>query len=477
MMKSMAGILDRTSSDLISLQKATDVTASIPFYRSLHLGLKGADVKGYDAVEDMGGGEWLYPVERGTPHEELQRPLEDRRMIFYIHGGAFVLCNPATHRGITVNLVNVTNTSLLVASYSRPPKSKFGDEDSPLAGVLKSYLKLIDKVMPSRILVAGESAGGNLAAALCLRLLQLKKPLPGGLVMISPWVDLTEASFEKHSWKVNDDYLPVGLARKFARAYVPDVVGEEISATNCLASPLQAEMGVLSSFPQTLLLYGSEEALADQDAEFATRLESAGVHVRVCVGNGMAHAYPVLYDLGHGGVAKKCVLATRFIGLALFMSMLFSALACIHVQRHGIGCWIQFVFVSLAVLALMLARRWFIHPEKLNKLDQVARMVKPQKTSSSSVETSKRLQHQDDIPKEVPPTKQAFDEISSFAAGLWGQDADFNEYVAGLARNYTYDFPMCPSLATLNNDRPVLKMPFLFLHAPLEKSKSQCSMG
>mmetsp|Transcript_96629 Transcript_96629/g.171844 ORF Transcript_96629/g.171844 Transcript_96629/m.171844 type:complete len:92 (-) Transcript_96629:71-346(-) len=52
-----------------------------------------------------------------------------------------------------------------------------------------------------------------------------------------------------------------------------------------------------------------------------------------------------------------------------------------------------------------------------------------------------------------------------------------SEYVAGLARNYTYDFPMCPSLATLNNDRPVLKMPFLFLHAPLEKSKSQCSMG
>merc|ERR1719379_1252693 len=89
--------------------------------RRAHLVLTGSALEACDAQELWGGGEWLWPTGKPGPAKVLELPQQERRLVFYIHGGAFALCNPATHRAITCNVARATNALVLVVDYRRPP--------------------------------------------------------------------------------------------------------------------------------------------------------------------------------------------------------------------------------------------------------------------------------------------------------------------------------------------------------------------
>eukprot|EP00931_Biecheleriopsis_adriatica_P116018 TRINITY_DN91732_c0_g1_i1.p1 TRINITY_DN91732_c0_g1~~TRINITY_DN91732_c0_g1_i1.p1 ORF type:complete len:521 (+),score=116.60 TRINITY_DN91732_c0_g1_i1:108-1670(+) len=439
LMQRMTYYVSRSMSNMIALQKATDVAGSLPFYRNMRLNLKGSEVDAYDAVEAMGGGEWLYPIHRGTPQEELARPAHERRFIFYIHGGAFVLCNPATHRAITVNLVRLTSAPLLVATYTRPPEAQFGDYEGPLEQVKDAYLALAKKMPPSRIIVMGESAGGNLAAALCLKLVQERQPLPGGLILISPWVDLTDASFEKQSWHAGTDYLPVDLARKFARLYIPEGAEE-----HPLASPLQAKMEDLASMPQTLLIYGGDEALADQDEEFGRKLLHAKGYkdVEVYPAPEMVHAFPILYDLGHGSMGQRCACSARILGGMLLAACFSWAVAVAEAFLDHPSVKKRWIFIPLAILSTAAAVYFFYFPPIVKYKGN--RDLELGSSDSGSDVTDCGADcggvSDEEAGEVYPQTKLAYEKIVRFAEQVWGTDAggQLTPQAGGRPRGFSY---------------------------------------
>lgn len=166
----------------------------------------------------------------------------------------------------------------------------------------------------NRIVVTGESAGGNLAAALCVKLamdkqrsgpttsatyaaddvpsiLHTKKPvaLPDALMLSCPVLNLSlELSFSRVIGN-DDPVLPSGLISAISDAYVPPRLG--ISKKNPLASPIYASDGILSYFPPTLLIASSTDPLLDDSVAFNRRLRSVGIDSQLRAAHNLPHAY------------------------------------------------------------------------------------------------------------------------------------------------------------------------------------------
>jgi acetyl esterase/lipase len=163
-------------------------------------------------------GEWIYPSGLGRGFDSSTPP----KYILYIHGGAFCCCNSGTHRGLLMRLVYRTQATLLSVNYRRPPEDPF---PTPLDDCVAGYVHLLETLGPgaknAHIIIAGDSAGGNLVVGTLLHLARMNIHKPAGGVLLSPWVDLTDLGVNP-SWSSNSpiDYLPVDLARLFAECYI-----------------------------------------------------------------------------------------------------------------------------------------------------------------------------------------------------------------------------------------------------------------
>lgn len=215
-----------------------------------------------------------------TPKE----PAESAGCVLYLHGGGYV-CGDLTYaKGVGGALAAETGLKVLCPAYRLAPEHPFPAalED---AGVC--YRRLLEQGYdPARIVLAGESAGGGLIFSLCLWLKEQKLPLPGGLIALSPWTDLTctGESYEKN--RENDPSMTMDELRFYAESYTDD-------PENPYVSPL---FGNLSELPESLLLVGGDEIMRSDTEALYEKLIAAGCKSRLIVGEGLWHAY-VLYGL------------------------------------------------------------------------------------------------------------------------------------------------------------------------------------
>ena len=232
----------------------------------------------------------------------------EKTYVLYIHGGAFCLCNSATHRGLTSEFTKATKAVLFSVNYRRSPEFPF---PTPLQDCLAAYRYLCECVpSESRIFLAGDSAGGNLAIATAIEAHKAGLRAPVGVVLISPWVDLKDMGVSD-SWTRNRpfDYLRSDLAALFADAYRGTATFEEVSpslytdADLLLLPPLHIEVGEC-------------EQLRDQIVSFSTRVSALGISARCMERKDMTHAFPLFAFTG----MPACVEA--FESIAEFMAPL-----------------------------------------------------------------------------------------------------------------------------------------------------------
>jgi acetyl esterase/lipase len=135
----------------------------------------------------------------------------------------------------------------------------------------------------SRIALAGESAGGNIATAAALALKQDNRPLPGAIVAFSPWYDMEAKGETLESNAATDPFFTrevvQGTAAMFLGGHSP---------TDPLANPLYADPAGL---PPIFLTCGTHETLQDHAQRFAALARRAGVDVVLQVADGMQHFY------------------------------------------------------------------------------------------------------------------------------------------------------------------------------------------
>jgi acetyl esterase/lipase len=215
--------------------------------------------------------EWLIP--RGAPAD---------RVLLYLHGGAFVFCSLETHRALVSRLALASGSRALAVDYRLAPEHPF---PAALEDCLAAYRWLLQSgIAPRRVVVAGDSAGGNLALVLLLALRAAGDPLPAAAVGLSPVTDLTGAPESRRTKAGVDPILGTGT-----HLPVSSYVGEQ-DPRQPLLSPLYAD---LRGLPPILLHVGTDEILLDDSTRFAERARAAGVDARLVVWPQMWHVFHV----------------------------------------------------------------------------------------------------------------------------------------------------------------------------------------
>ena len=189
-----------------------------------------------------------------------------------------------THREFIARLAHGTRTRCLAIDYRLAPEHAF---PAALDDATSAYLWLLKQgIDPSRIIVAGDSAGGGLALSTVLNLCESEEKLPAGIVCISPWTDLSlsGASVQR---KAKDDFI---LGREGLMVNAGYYAGK-FDLKSPLISPLFAN---LDGLPPLLIQVGSEEILLDDSTRFHEKGLASGVDVTLEVYGGMFHVFQLI---------------------------------------------------------------------------------------------------------------------------------------------------------------------------------------
>lgn len=206
--------------------------------------------------------------------------------ILYLHGGAYVLGSPATHRNVAARLARRAGTPVLLPDYRLAPESRF---PGALADARLAWSYLIDcGLPPDRLAVVGDSAGGGLAVSL-VQGLAGDLDHPAALVVFSPWVDLSLSGETIHSLPASDPVLTPEYLAWAARTYLGGRLPTEPGA-----SPL---FGEFADFPPMLIQAGGREILLDDAIRLATAARATGTDVRLELEPHLWHAWQLLAGL------------------------------------------------------------------------------------------------------------------------------------------------------------------------------------
>ena len=202
-------------------------------------------------------------------------------VILHCHGGGYSTGSCLYARTLTSKLAASTSMDVLCFNYRLAPEHPYpaAPEDAMKAW---NYLMLLGYGARD-VILTGDSAGGNLALSLMLRLKQEGRLLPRGLVLMSPWTDLTSSGESFLEKAELDPVLTNAYIDSMIKAYAP---GEEL--TDPRISPL---FGDFTGFPPVYIQVGENEILLSDSARLHQAFVEANVPVRMDIFPGMWHVF------------------------------------------------------------------------------------------------------------------------------------------------------------------------------------------
>jgi acetyl esterase/lipase len=226
------------------------------------------------------------PAEKITPANATPG-----KAVLYLHGGGHIFGSIKSHRHFVSRLAVATKATAWHIDYRLAPEHPY---PAAIEDALAAYRALLDSgIAPADLVVGGESAGGNLAAALLLKLKDENLPQPAGLYLLSPWLDMTTTAESYDKVGARDPMISregiVGVATAYLGTQ-PD---------NPLASPVRADV---SGLPPMLIQVGSEEVLLSDSITFANKAAMTGIDVSLRVWAGMPHAWPLFHPFLRAGL-------------------------------------------------------------------------------------------------------------------------------------------------------------------------------
>jgi acetyl esterase/lipase len=161
-------------------------------------------------IQKTAPGEWPeHANEIGSIYAEwvIEETADPEYIVLYLHGAAYVLGSAQTSRFMSNKISKFGNCRVFAINYRLAPQNPY---PCGLIDAVSAYIHLLDYFDPSKIIIAGESAGGGLGLATLLVLRDMILPPPCGGYFMSPWIDLTHScpSFDQHE---AFDYLPVEI--------------------------------------------------------------------------------------------------------------------------------------------------------------------------------------------------------------------------------------------------------------------------
>lgn len=220
----------------------------------------------------------------GIPSEWITSSTAKNGVILYLHGGAYALGSVNVHREYLARLALATQLKILAINYRLAPEHPY---PAALEDSISAYHWLQQQGYDlSRIVIAGDSAGGGLTLATLVSLRDAGDPLPARAVCISPWLDLTLSGNSLRKNAKSDPILNAVILDKYARYYSGT---EEIKSP--LISPLFAD---LLGLPPILVQVGSDEILLDDSVRFSEIAQHSGVEVTLTIWEEMFHVFQII---------------------------------------------------------------------------------------------------------------------------------------------------------------------------------------
>lgn len=222
--------------------------------------------------------------EKNFSMELLEPEAQNESMIILqLHGGGYIGKMRNAYRGFAGFYSELGHgVSVLTPDYRVAPEHPY---PAALEDAVSAYERMLQAGWTEeKIVLAGDSAGGGLAMALCMYLKDQNRRLPAGIIAMSPWTDLTQSGISYH---MNYRKDPVFGNTRDSLIYNKDYVRDE-DATNPYISPLY---GNFAGFPPMLIQVGSYEMLLSDSELVAEKAKKAGVKVRLSIYEGMFHVF------------------------------------------------------------------------------------------------------------------------------------------------------------------------------------------
>ncbi|WP_338468377.1 alpha/beta hydrolase [Novosphingobium sp. ZN18A2] len=254
----------------------------------LDLGAPPAEARaGFDALVEAIPVEDSFTFSKGDlggiPDLKVTGPgMRDSGAVLYLHGGGYVVGNAHGYRGLAARLGRAAGVVAHAIDYRLAPENPM---PAAVDDAVAAYKALVASgVDPSKIVIAGDSAGGGLTLATLVALRDAGVPLPAAAFLISPWADLAGEGASMKSKAEEDPSLTETALHTCAGHYAG------ADTRNPVASPIHAD---LSGLPPLLIQVGSAEILYDDAIRVARAAGAAGTRVTLEVWPKMIHVWHV----------------------------------------------------------------------------------------------------------------------------------------------------------------------------------------
>ena len=270
--------LDVANVPVDTARKHLETVARTLLVRAVGVHVEQSQMAGVDV-------DWLRP----------KRARKDK-VLFYLHGGAYVLGSRRTHRQLVSHMAKEAGVTAVLPEYRLAPEHPFPAAIDDAVAVYRALLE--EGYKPEDIVISGDSAGGGLSVATLLALRHAGDPLPAAAVLLSPFLDVTASGESATTRADQDPWFEVQDMAAVARYYCAD----ESKWRDPLISPVFANV---SGLPPMLIQVGDDEILLDDSTRLAEKLEAAGIDVEIEIWPDMWHVFQMF--IGKMPESRKAV--------------------------------------------------------------------------------------------------------------------------------------------------------------------------
>jgi acetyl esterase len=225
-------------------------------------------------------------------------------VVMYFHGSGWVLGDRDTHDRLVREIAVGAEAAVVFVDYARAPEARYpvAIEQAYAATRYVANNGASLRIDPLRLAVAGDSVGGNMAAAVTLMAEQRRGPKISFQVLFYP---VTDAGFDTPSYIdfADGPWLTKRAMEWFWDAYLPDPTGRK----QPMATPLNAPPDQLASLPEALVIVDENDVLRDEGEAYADKMSNAGVRVTSVRYNGTIHDFVMLNALADTPAARGAI--------------------------------------------------------------------------------------------------------------------------------------------------------------------------
>lgn len=225
-------------------------------------------------------------------------------VILYFHGAGWVMGDTKTHDRLVRELATGAKATVVFVDYERSPENRYPvaiEQDYAVTDYVAKHPKEFN-VDASRLAIAGDSVGGNMAAVVSLLAKERKGPMIKAQLLFYPVTDaaMTDGSYQTFA---NGPWLTKPAMVWFWDAYLPNVEARK----DVHVSPLNATPEQLKDLPSALVITAENDVLRDEGEDYARKLTVAGVTVTSARYNGTIHDFVMLNALADTPAARAAI--------------------------------------------------------------------------------------------------------------------------------------------------------------------------